>query len=130
MSHKFPEREFVDKGFSRAAVEWLRDINSTALGTISLDTTEVEALVHEFRTLKVQFDELKFQNEQLLNGLPDQIIEDMSKNVIVRDPTTAVGMTVNSEGRGDVVLPVKEAVRQLDPVIDAGFLKRLDKPVE
>lgn len=103
MSHKFPEGEIVQRGWSRAAVEWFRAINTTALGAISLDTTELEALLHEFRTLKVQFDELRAQNEYFINRLPDQVVEDMSKNVIIRDPTTAEGATVNVDGRQDVV---------------------------
>lgn len=105
MSHSTGwERELSEKGFSQPTIAFFRKIaDSLPPGTVSLDLTDLESLVHEFRALKAQFDELRFQNEQLLNGLPDQVIEDMSRNVIEIDPTTGTQATVDANGRRDVV---------------------------
>ena len=111
MSVRMPwEKEFADKGFSLATISFLRNIAEVAQpGTISLDVTELEALMHEFRILKNTVDELRSQihdqplyrdiceptQEQIYNELPASVIEDMAKNIVIIDPVTGKPVYVN-----------------------------------
>jgi hypothetical protein len=107
MSHQAGwERELSQKGFSLATISFFRKIAEVAQpGTISLDVTELEAMQHEFRLLRNQLDELRarIQENEINHGLPDEVLIENMRDVHLIDKTTGEAMTVNTEGRGDVV---------------------------
>jgi len=73
LGHNFNEREFADKGFSRAAIEWFREVNDIVQpGQSSLDVNEIEALMHEFRLVKTQIDEItdRLQSIEFTENMP------------------------------------------------------------
>lgn len=54
------ENELQRMGFSLGTIEWFRAIDTIASpGTISLDVTEMESLMHEFRLLRNELDVLR-----------------------------------------------------------------------
>ena len=74
LSHRIPERELAKLGFSQATIAWFRDIDEVVQsGTKSLDVPEIEALMHEFRLVKTQIDEItdRLQSIEFTETMPD-----------------------------------------------------------
>lgn len=59
MSHRLIELDLVRLGFSHASIAWFRDVARVVEpGEISLNVNEIEAMMHEFRLVKTQIDEI------------------------------------------------------------------------
>ena len=59
LSHRLIERDLERMGFSQASLAWFRDVARVVEpGEISLNVNEMEALMHEFRLVKTQIDEI------------------------------------------------------------------------
>jgi len=92
------EREFLAKGFSRATVAFLRDIETVVQpSVISLDITELEALQHEFRLLRNTLDTMldRIQNleaSMLNNLLPKNEIDEVA--LLVNQPNVPADETL------------------------------------
>ena len=74
MSHRLIENDLVRLGFSQASISWFRDVARVVEpGEISLNVNEIEAMMHEFRLVKTQIDEItdRLQSVEFSESQPD-----------------------------------------------------------
>jgi hypothetical protein len=73
-------------GFSQASIAWFRDVARVVEpGEISLNVNEIEAMMHEFRLVKTQIDEItdRLQTVEITDTKPE---EDLDQDDLMLPP--------------------------------------------